>query len=225
MTIKKNDKPVIIINCKTYAQASGKQAVQLARSITSVIPKKAEILLSVQAPDIHACSKTGVFILAQHIDSVPQGGFTGKINVKSLIDNSAIGSLVNHSEDPVSFKEISACVSILHQHKLLSIVCVKNPRMARRVAKLAPDFIAIEPPKLIGGDVSVTNADPQIILRTVNEVNKINPSIKVLCGAGVKTGDDTKKALELGCAGVLVASGVTKADDQKKAIEDLISKI
>jgi triosephosphate isomerase len=53
-------------------------------------------------------------------------------------------------------------------------------------------------------------------------VQEINPDITVLCGAGVKTGEDVAKAIELGAAGVLIASGVTKAQDQKTALLDLV---
>jgi len=56
-------------------------------------------------------------------------------------------------------------------------------------------------------------------------IKKINPKVKVLCGAGVKTGEDVKKALELGTEGVLLASGVVKAENPEKVLRDLISGI
>jgi len=59
----------------------------------------------------------------------------------------------------------------------------------------------------------------------VNLVKKISPKVKVLTGAGISTGEDVKKALELGTVGVLLASGVTKAKDPEKAIRDLVSLI
>jgi len=57
----------------------------------------------------------------------------------------------------------------------------------------------------------------------VKEVKDINPNIGVLCGAGVKSGEDIKKAIELGTEGVLLASGVTKAVEPKTVLTDLVS--
>ncbi|MEF8848545.1 MAG: triose-phosphate isomerase, partial [Candidatus Thermoplasmatota archaeon] len=91
------------------------------------------------------------------------------------------------------------------------------------VAAMDPDFVAVEPPELIGGDVSVTSADPDIVSGTVEAVKKVNSDVGVLCGAGVKTGDDVSKAIELGAEGVLLASGIVKADDKEKVIRDLAS--
>jgi triosephosphate isomerase len=78
---------------------------------------------------------------------------------------------------------------------------------------------------LIGGDISVTSADPKIISDTVALIKSVNPNVRVLCGAGVKTGEDVLAALELGAEGVLLASGVTKSADPKGALEDLLSKL
>ena len=46
----------------------------------------------------------------------------------------------------------------------------------------------MEPPELIGGDISVTTADPSIVSDTVAVVKAVNPNVRVLCGAGVKSG-------------------------------------
>ena len=86
-------------------------------------------------------------------------------------------------------------------------------------------MIAVEPPELIGGDISVTTSDPTVVSSSVEVVRKVDSGIDVLCGAGVKTGEDVAAALDLGAAGVLLASGVTKADDPKAVLSDLVSKI
>ena len=55
---------------------------------------------------------------------------------------------------------------------------------AHQLAGLGPTFIAVEPPELIGGEISVTTADPAIVSETVDAVRGINPNVRVLCGAG-----------------------------------------
>ena len=94
---------------------------------------------------------------------------------------------------------------------------------ARALAALNPTMIAVEPPELIGGDISVTSADPEIISATVAAVKEVNPNVRVLCGAGVKNGADVAAAIELGAEGVLLASGVTKASDPGYVLLDLVS--
>jgi triosephosphate isomerase len=85
--------------------------------------------------------------------------------------------------------------------------------------------VAVEPPELIGGDISVTTANPDIVSGTVTEIKKIAPGVKVLCGAGVKTGEDVRVAAELGTEGVLLASGVVKAQDPKEALYELVKEV
>ena len=59
----------------------------------------------------------------------------------------------------------------------------------------------------------------------MSAVKKINPTVKVLCGAGISTGDDVAAAIWLGAEGVLLASGVIKAKDPRAALFDLVKKI
>jgi triosephosphate isomerase len=102
-----------------------------------------------------------------------------------------------------------------------TIVCAADERMAQSVARFSPDFIAVEPPELIGGDISVTTAKPEVVRSAVNAVNRINPNVRVLCGAGVKTGEDARMALELGADGILLASGVVKSKEKELVVDEL----
>lgn len=223
--------PTIMINFKTYNESSGKDALELAKISKEINlklnkdKKHASISICPQTSDIHSCAQTKVPTLAQHVNIELPGGHTGKTTIKALEENGANGSLINHSENRISFEEIAQTIALLQEAKMTAIVCVKNVSEAKKIAMLNPDAIAIEPPKLIGGDISVTTADPAIIKKSVEAVHKINPEIPVLCGAGVKTGKDVEEAIKLGASGVLIASGVTKAKNKKKAIENLIKGI
>ncbi len=215
--------PTIIINFKTYNEASGYDAEELAKICKQISDeKKASIVCAPQSADIYRCAETGIEIFAQHGDVEEAGGHTGKISLKALKENGAIGVLINHSEDRIPYTNIENLIKLMHQTDLISTVCVRDVHEAIGIAKLHPDMIAIEPPELIGGDISVTTADPKIISQTVEAVHEVDSEISVLCGAGVKTGEDVKTAIELGATGVLIASGVTKAPDKKKAVLDLV---
>jgi len=121
--------------------------------------------------------------------------------------------------------DIDYLVKKCRKFGLTSIVCTNNIDVSMACSLLNPDYIAIEPPELIGGDISVTSASPEIVENSVKNIKKINPKVKVLCGAGVKTGKDVKKALELGTEGVLLASGVVKAENPEKVLRDLVDGI
>lgn len=215
--------PTVMINFKTYETSSGNDAVELAK-ICKIVAKETNKSVSVcaSALDLYRTSRTKIPVIAQHMDIEGPGGHTGKNHVKPIIENGASGIMINHSEDRIPFKKIQELVALAKEQELFTLVCTKDARESAKVAKLNPDCIAVEPPQLIGGDISVTKADPKIISDTVAAVAKINPNIPVLCGAGVKNGSDVKIAIKLGAQGVLVASGVTKAKNQKKAVESLV---
>ncbi|RLF50861.1 MAG: triose-phosphate isomerase, partial [Thermoplasmata archaeon] len=137
----------------------------------------------------------------------------------------AVGTLINHSEHRLKLADIDECISIAKKVGLMQIVRSNNISTSKAIAALNPDFVAVEPPELIGGDISVTTANPEIVSGTVEEVRKINREIKILCGAGVKNGKDVKKAIELGTDGVLLASGVVKAKDKEEVLRDLASGV
>jgi len=82
-------------------------------------------------------------------------------------------------------------------------------------------LVAVEPPELIGGDISVSTAQPEVVSGAVQLIG----SNKTLVGAGVKNAEDVKISIELGASGVLLASGVTKAVDPESVLRDLVSGV
>jgi triosephosphate isomerase len=52
-------------------------------------------------------------------------------------------------------------------------------------------------------------------------VRKTGYSGKILCGAGIVSGEDVRKAVELGAEGVLVSSSVVKASDWDGKLREL----
>ena len=108
---------------------------------------------------------------------------------------------------------------------IISCVCSNNVATSEAVATLAPNYVAVEPPELIGTGIPVSKAEPEIVTGTVEKVKNINKNVKVLCGAGISTGEDMKAAIDLGAEGVLLASGIIKAKSPKQALLDLVSKI
>ena len=221
------DTPIVILNYKTYLESSGLKALELAHDLESAANESGITMVAVpQAADIYRISQEASLpIFAQHIDAVSPGGHTGSNLIDTLIEAGISGSLINHSEQRMKLADIDEVVKLCRQNEIESCVCSNNIETSKAVATLAPTAVAVEPPELIGTGIPVSQANPEIVENTVNEIHKINKDINVLCGAGISTGEDMKAALELGSQGVLLASGIIKADDQKQALLDLVSLI
>jgi len=220
-------KPLIVINLKTYETGTGKKALNLAKLAEEVsISTGFKFIFCIQPTDIHMISsQTKIPIYAQHIDPVTYGSNTGYILPESVKSAGAKGTLLNHAERKIDHKILKISISIAKENGLKIIACADSVKEAKEIAHFSPDYIAIEPPELIGGDISVSTAKPQIITGTIDAVKKVDPKIKILVGAGIKTSLDVKTSAELGAAGVLLASGVTKAKSPKKVMENLVSLI
>lgn len=215
--------PLIVVNFKAFPESSGKGGLRLAR-VCDRVAREAGVGIAVapQTPDLALVAReVSIPVIAQHADNIPAGGFTGWVPPESLKASGAAGVLINHAEHQVELSTIESLVRKCESFSLGTIVCADNLRIARAVAAVEPDFVAIEPPELIGGEVSVTTADPGIVHRSVVEIHRIGPKVRVLCGAGIKTGKDVAKALQLGTEGVLLSTGVVKASDPRKALMDL----
>ncbi len=214
--------PILFINFKTYAESTGKNALILAQKAEQFLSKYSVVIVA-QPTDIGILSKTKISIFAQHIDPVDFGSNTGAILPQAIKQAGAIGTVLNHAEKKLTNEVLEKSIKKAKQADLIVMACAENTERAKQIAsfKIKPDFIAIEPPELIGGDVSVSTANPEIITDTIKEVHKIS-SIPVITGAGIKTSGDVKKAIELGTQGVFVASGIIKSENPQKAVQELL---
>ena len=220
--------PAIIVNFKAYAEALDSNGLRLAKACDLVAKESgANIIVAPQHIDLREIkSETAIPVFSQHIDPVEKAGaYTGHTVAENLKSFGVDGSLINHSEKKVQMADVEKSVGILKKFGLVSVCCAASVVEAEQVAKFGPDFIAIEPPELIGSGVSVSASRPEIVVNCVEAVRRINPQVAVLCGAGITKGADVKRSLELGAKGILVASGVVKAVDPQKVLEDFVRNI
>lgn len=214
-------KRILLINLKTYPQGTGEGALKMANIAKGFSREDLEVILAVQPTDLERTSKI-VKTFSQHIDHVGYGSNTGWILPEAVKQAGASGTLINHSEHKLPLEEVEKRIRRAEESGLVTVCCASTPENAEEIAKLRPDFIAIEPPELIGGDISVSEAKPEIVSEAVKRVKSINPEIQVLCGAGINSSQDIRKALELGTSGILVASYVVKSPEPEKAIGELV---
>ena len=214
--------PLIIVNFKTYSEATGKRAVDLAKKIAEIGNKTGvKVGVAPQFCDlIQVVTQVSVPVFAQHVDALPAGAFTGHISIESVKATGATGSLLNHSERTIKLSDIQKAIIRCRESGLLTVVCAAEVESAAAVSVLEPDMVAIEPPELIGTGRAVSKERPDIIANSVKSIRRVNPKIKILCGAGITTGDDVYTALKLGAEGFLIASGVAKAPDPGRVMSD-----
>jgi triosephosphate isomerase len=219
--------PVVILNFKTYLESTGEKALNLAKFSEEVANETGiNIIVVPQHADLlRVSNEVKIPVFAQHVDAVEAGGHTGSVLLESVKMAGASGTLLNHSEYRMKLADIQKTVEMSYNYEMVSVICTNNIETSIASATLQPNFVAIEPPELIGSGIPVSQAEPEIVEDTVDAIHKINTKIGVLCGAGISTADDMQAALDLGSDGVLLASGIILADDPKKALFNLVSKI
>ena len=212
---------MFVINCKNYEEIAGDNIVKFVKTAEKV-SKKYGIKIAVAPPQhlVGVVSKSKIPIISQHVDVSKIGSTTGFVVPELLKKSGVKGSLINHSEHRISPKDIAFLVSKMRDLKMISIVCVKDVSEAKKYSKLNPDYIAIEPPELIGSGKAISKEKPDLIIKAASAIKNANNNTKLLCGAGIVSGEDVSTALSLGSKGILVASGIVKAKNWNKIIEE-----
>lgn len=218
---------VILINLKTYREGLGQNAHRIARAAEDVAAESGVTIgVCPQPMDLHPLARHfEIPVYAQHVDGVSPGASTGHVTAEAIRVAGAAGSLINHSERRLTLAEIEASVQSCANNRIQSVVCTNNVLTSAAAATLGPDFVAIEPPELIGSGISVAKADPEIIGNSVEAIRVVNESVRILTGAGIQSGECVRIATELGTDGVLLASSVVKADDPAEVLRDLVSQV
>ncbi len=215
--------PFLIVNEKNYLEISGDKSLKLAKAAESVaIELGVEVAVAPPLASLGLVAKSvSIPVFAQHCDAAKPGSSTGSIVPEIISSLGALGALVNHSEKRVSFETLEKIVARLKEVGLISVVCTKTPKEVSDIASIGPDFIAIEPPELIGSGIAVSKARPEVISGSVKAARRINSKVNVICGAGIVVAEDVVAALKLDSVGFLVASGIVKAPDWRAKIREL----
>lgn len=214
---------MIFLNFKTYKSGSGSLALSMAKIAEEVSNETGiKIICVVQPMDIReVVLEISTAVWSQKVDAVEFGAHTGSILAESVINDGAIGTILNHSEGrSPDFETLTRAHERAKEVGLKTLIFAKDLDELEKIAGLKPDFISYEPPSLIGGkDASVATVEPEIIANASKISKKVN--IPLIVGAGVHSKEDVKKCVELGASGVAVASDVMNAIDPKKELMDL----
>lgn len=213
----------LIINFKNYGEASAGRTIELAVNAQAVAERLGvEIVLAPPQPALALVCKavSKIQVICQHVDDAQLGATTGFFVPEVAKSYGASGSLINHSEHRVGIPVIKSLVEQMRRLGMLSIVCAQTPDEVSMISDFRPDFIAIEPPELIGSGRAVSKENPSII---TDSIKAAGGKAKVICGAGITDKGDVAKAIELGSYGILAASGIVKSKSWPEKIAELAS--
>lgn len=215
--------PRIITNFKAYDSGFGDDALRMAK-IHEKVSKATGVLIGIAVPaiDIRLISESvSIPVFAQHIDYLKAGKGTGNVLPEAVKHAGAFGTLLNHSEKRLGREAVKLSIDRAREVGLKTLLCVESSEEAGIFNDAGADFVAVEPPELIGGDISVSTASPEIIDRSV----KIVGHKRLFVGAGIKDKQDVLIACELGAFGVLVASGIMQSSDPENSLFELVQGI
>jgi triosephosphate isomerase (TIM) len=209
---------MIIVNFKTYKEATGNRAINLARMCKRVMEDTGIRIVAVpQVADLRNCVETGAECWVQHVDPVVQGKNTGWITVEDVEEAGAMGTLLNHSEHKLPWETLEKTMTLIAGMAFQGCVCAGDLEEAVKCAGLKPNYVAYEPPEFIGSaEKSVSSERPDVIEKVVKAV-----SYPVLVGAGVHSVEDVKTAVRLGAKGILVSSDVVLSEIPENELRKL----
>lgn len=214
---------MIIVNFKTYLEATGEKAVELA----SICQEAAEetgvkIVIGLQAADIfRVASQIKIPIFSQHADNVEPGKNTGKTTILAVKRAGATGVMLNHSENHFfHFADLGQAIQLAKKAGLQTLVFAKDKAISVKIDHFQPDFIALEKPTFIAsGQPMISKPQYQQLIRQFIQAVKAKP----LIGAGITTREDVFQCLKIGIKGVVVSSAVVQAANPKQVLLSLAS--
>jgi triosephosphate isomerase (TIM) len=213
-----------VINLKNYLEIAGANTIKIVKDAEKVSQiLNIEIIISPPQPYLALTIKqTNLKVISQHIDIKKPGSTTGYYIAEIIEKIGAHGSLLNHSEHELKIDEIKQSIVKLKELKMVSFVCVKTIEELKEILPIEPDYIAIEPPELIGTKKSISTEKPALI-KECQDIIKDYQKSQLICGAGINKKEDIKIALENGASGILVSSSITKSNNWYSKIFELAS--
>jgi len=215
---------MIYINFKTYPAGTGPQAVEMAEMIRRVsLVVGIPVTPVVQAFSAYQVSQVNQdWAWGQHADAIKYGSHTGWILPEGWKQAGINGVVLNHAEHKLQFDTLKMTVDRCRAVGLSIGICADSLQEVEKILPLTPDWIAYEPPELIGrSDISVATAEPDVVKSAVALTT--DSDTKLLIGAGIHDANDISIGLQLGAAGFFIASAIMKADNPEAALRQLLS--
>jgi len=147
---------IFAINYKAYETAFNERSLDIARAASRLSSRYqgVRIILVVPAAVVGRVLQAYEDVYVEHVDPIDFGAYTGYLPASAARLIGAKGVLTNHSEHKMVYRDVEKVVKAARAQGLEVMACADTPGEAAGLAYLRPDFIAIEPPELIGTGVS-----------------------------------------------------------------------
>jgi len=211
----------LFINMKAYDESTGPDAVKLINLIEREFGVDDRIIIVMNPLDSMITTTLKKFI--QNAEPMVPGPFTGHVPITILAKYGYSGVMLNHSEFKLDHKTIEESIEMAKELHLNTLVCAEDLKELVTISRYAPDMIAYEPPELIGGEISVSTARPEVISEASHIL--MDSGIELVVGAGIKNKRDVTISRQLGAQGVLVSSGVIKSKEPIKVIGEMLEEV
>ena len=212
--------PFFEVGPKAYMY--GERMLKLARAIDrAAIKYDVDIIVTPQYTDIKllADNTERILVFAQHMDYLPVGRGLGSVLPEAVKAAGAVGVMLNHAEKKLTLDVIEKTIVRADEVGLATIVCADTVEELKAIAQLSPNLLVAEPTELIG---TGTKSDDNYVRATIETVNRINPDIMVLQGAGISNGEDVYNTIKLGAQATGSTSGIIKAETPEAMVEEMI---
>jgi len=214
--------PFFEIGPKAYAW--GAAMVDLAKRADALSRAyDVRVIVTPQYVDIPAVAQAveRVMVFAQHMDALPPGRGVGSVLPEAVKAAGAQGVLLNHVERRLSRPELGQTMRRADEVGLATMVCADDVADAVSIAGLSPDIIIVESPGLIAGG---RRDDSRGAVAAANEaIRQVDPSIRVLHGAGINGPQDVYDVTAAGAQGAGSSSAIFTAPDPAAMLEAMIS--
>jgi triosephosphate isomerase len=215
--------PFFSINTKSYIY--GKEALDLAIVADALAEEyDIDVFFTCQLVDAPAIIKNtkNLIVTAQHMDGLYPGPGMGRVLPDALKEVGVRAVNLNHAENPMSFFDISLAQTRASELGLITFVCANSIVDCKMAAQLNPTIIVCEQSELIGSGVI---GDEDYMKSTTRSIKEINNDVLIVQAAGISTGSDVRKVLELGSDGTGAASSIMLSKDRRALLSEMFEVI
>jgi triosephosphate isomerase len=216
--------PFFEIGPKAYV--FGEDVLVLARHADALArAHDVQIIITPQYVDIPPVAREmeSVLVFAQHMDALEPGRGVGSVLPEAIKAAGAVGVLLNHVEKRLARPELIRTMRRAMAIGLATMVCADDDADAVTIARLGPDVIIVESP---GGIASGTRRSDYRTVATTNEaIWSVDPTIRVLHGAGITSAQDVYDVVAAGAQGTGSSSAIVTAADPRRVLEEMIRSV
>jgi triosephosphate isomerase len=158
------------------------------------------------------------------MDALGSGRGIGAVLPEAIRDAGAEGVLLSHVERRLSRDVLERTMARAQSVGLATMVCADDAVDAISIAHLGPTILIVEEPLMIAGGTR-DEAARRSIHATNEAIRAVDPSIRVLHGAGINGPADVYDVIASGADGTGSSSAIFTAPDPGAMLESMLHAV